>query len=141
MRMEPTKFGLRFRGSPRHSGFSLVELLVVITVIAIIAALAIPNIPGIIGSVNRSRDQRNAQTLAGLASGARAIGHAPWATKFDAISDLTAGFTVTNPPGSSYVIHFRMDTMTAEDKASAAAYLSSDGQDLIYTPGGGQPTN
>lgn len=121
--------------------FSLVELLVVIAVIAVIAAIAIPNIPGIIGSVNKSRDQRNAQTLAGLAAGARAVGYPPWPNKFAAILDLTTGITVTNPPGSGYVVDFRMDTMTAEDQAKAAAYLTSDGQNLIYFPAGGQPTN
>ena len=122
-------------------GFSLIELLVVIAVIAIMASIAIPGISGIIGSVNRGRDQRNAQTLAGLASEARGYGHAPWATKSAAIEDLTTGFSMTNSQGPSYIVTFRLDTMTTEDKARAAAYLDSNGQTLIYVPSGGQSTN
>ncbi len=136
--MKPTDFRL-FSGHLIHSpGFSLVELLVVIAVIAIIAAIAIPNIPGVISAVSRGRDQRNAQSLAGLAAGARAVGHASWSTKSAAITDLTTGFSVTN---SGHVIDFRLDGMSPEDRASAAAYLSHNGSDLIYTPSGGQSTN
>lgn len=123
------------------SAFSLVELLVTIVIIAIIAAMAIPNIPGIINSVNRSRDKRNAQTLAGMAAGARALGYPPWPTKTAAIADLTAGFTVTNPPGSGNLVDFHVDTMTPEDQAKAAAYLDTEGGNLIYVPEGGQSTN
>ncbi|MFZ4774992.1 MAG: prepilin-type N-terminal cleavage/methylation domain-containing protein [Terrimicrobiaceae bacterium] len=119
-------------------GFSLIELLVVIAVIAVIAAIAIPNIPGVINAVTRGRDQRNAQSLAGLAAGARGAGHPPWASKSEAIADLTAGFSLTN---SGHVIDFRLDGMSPEDQASAAAFLSHNGSDLIYTPSGGQPTN
>ena len=122
-------------------GFSLIELLVVIAVIAIMASIAIPGISGIIGSVNRGRDQRNAQTLAGLASEARGYGHEPWATKSAAIEDLTTGFSMTNSQGPSYIVTFRLDTMSTEDKARAAAYLDSNGQTLIYVPSGGQSTN
>lgn len=123
------------------AAFSLVELLVVIAVIAIIATIALPSIANIVNSVNSSRDLRNAQSLASLAAAARSAGHPGWPTKSEAIAALVNGTAVTNVADSSLVIQFRMDTITPEDQAKAAAYLSGDGLSLIYIPAGGQSTN
>ena len=121
--------------------FSLVELLVVIAVIAILASIAVPNIANIVRSANSSRDMRNAQSLAQMCSAARAAGHPGWPTKAEAMTALVAGIQVTNPVDHSLVIQFRVDTVTPENQAKAAAYLTCDGFSLIYVPAGGQPTN
>ena len=124
-----------------RSAFSLVELLVVIAVIAVIASIAVPNIANIVNGANSSRDRRNAQSLAQISSAARAAGHPGWATKTEAISALSDGVILTNPVDHSVVFQFHVDALTEENKANAAAYLSSDGASLIYVPAGGQPTN
>jgi len=125
----------------RASAFSLVELLVVIAVLAIIAAIAVTNISNILAGVNKTRDQRNAQSLSDLVSSARGAGHPGWPTKADAISALASGIAVTNVADPSIVFHFRLDAISAEDQGRASAYLSSDGASLLYVPAGGQPTN
>jgi len=119
----------------------LVEILVVIAVIAILAAVAIPTIRYTMDRAAESTDRRNAQHFSEMSSAVRSAGYPGWPTKSEAISALVAGINVTNPADPSLVIRFRLETMTPENQAKAAAYLASDGASLIYIPSGGQPTN
>ncbi|MCX6969532.1 MAG: prepilin-type N-terminal cleavage/methylation domain-containing protein [Verrucomicrobia bacterium] len=137
-RFSPHKSG-RTKSGP--AAFSFVEVLVVIAVIAIVAAIAVPNIANIVRSANVSRDQRNAQALAEMASAVRSAGYSGWPTKSEAIAALVTGIAVTNPVDLTLVMRFQMGVISPENQVKAAAYLASDGKTLIYVPDGGQPTN
>lgn len=50
-------------GLPDHSGFSLVEIMVVISIIAVLAAIAIPQISGISDSAQSSVDELSLEKL------------------------------------------------------------------------------
>ncbi len=116
-----------------RSGFSLVELLVVIAVIAIIAAIAIPNIANITGSATDSTNRRNAQNLASVASAAVAAGHAG-AVSVDAwLVALQNGITVTNAFGQTNGV-FRVEGLSTNSITAAAAYLTNNGNNLVYRP-------
>lgn len=115
------------------SGFSLVELLVVIAVIAIIAAIAIPNIANITGSATESTNRRNAQNLASVASAAVAAGY-PGTNSVSAwITLLTNGITVTNAFGQTNGV-FRVEGISATAVTNAQAYLTNNGDNLVYRP-------
>ncbi len=117
------------------SGFSLVELLVVIAVIAIIAAIAIPNIANITGSATESTNRRNAQNIASVASAAVAAGYAGTNSVTGWIDLLTntTGIVVTNAFGQTNGV-FRVEGISAAASTAAQAYLTNNGNNLVYRP-------
>jgi type II secretory pathway pseudopilin PulG len=125
----------------KNAAFSWVVTLVVIAVISIIAVIAIPNLSVFLEAKRTGKIQKDAMALATLSLAARSSGYPGWNTRSAAIRDLIDGVSVTNPAATNIVIRFQAKRMTAEEQAAVAAYLMSDGTNLIYVPAGGQPTN
>jgi len=123
------------------AAFSWVEVLVVIAVLWIIAVITIPNLPVLLEAKRVGKIQKDAMALATLALAARNSGYPGWDTRSAAVRGLLNGVAVTNPAATNIVIRFQAKQMTAEEQAAAAAYLMSDGTNLVYVPGGGQSTN
>ena len=121
--------------------FSWVEVLAVIAILWIVAVIAIPNLPVLIVANRMAKSQRTALSLSNLALAARNSGHPGWGSRAAAVRDLLAGVSVTNSADPRIVIRFQSKVLTSQERAAAAAYLTSDGTTLIYVPGGGQPTD
>lgn len=113
---------MKTKTSLRVGGFSLVELLVTISVMGIIAAIAIPGFANINGAARDTKDLRNAQTIANIASSALAAGYPAEniATKNDLLARLQEGITVRQGAVS---IDFSLSGMAPEDVQSAGNYL------------------
>ena len=122
------------------SAFSWVEVLVVIAVLWVIAVIAIPNLPVLIEAHRMGKSQRTAMSLATLSLAAKNSGHPGWSNRSDAVRELLAGVSVTNPADPRIAIRFQGNVLTSEECAAAAVYLTFDGTTLIYVPDGGQPT-
>ena len=98
------------------------ELLVTISVMGVIAAVAIPGFANINGAARDTKDLRNAQTIANVASSALAAGYPAEeiSTKETLLTRLQEGITVRNGAVS---IDFSLDGMAPEDVQSAGNYL------------------
>ena len=112
--------------SKTHSGFSLVELLVVIAVIAIVAAIAIPNIVGITSAANDSKTRRNAQNLSSVFGAARAAGLTNSIANETEAIDLIRNGAVVDFSGISNF--FRIDGLSATEATAAEDYLTYVGE-------------
>lgn len=88
-----------------------------------------------------AKSQKAAMSLASLAQAARNSGYPGWSSREVAVRGLQNGVAVTNPADTNIVIRFQARFLTAEERSAAAEYLASDGTNLIYVPGGSQPTN
>lgn len=115
--------------------------MVVIAVLWVIAVIAIPNLPVLIEAHRMGKSQRAAMSLATLSLAAKNSGHPGWINRADAVRDLLAGVSVTNPADPSIVIRFQSSLLTSEECDAAMAYLTFDGTTLIYVPNGVQFTN
>jgi prepilin-type N-terminal cleavage/methylation domain-containing protein len=124
----------RHNFSSSNQAFSLIELLVVIAVIAIIAGVALPSLAGFHDQANFAKNERNAQTIAGLAAAARSAGATnQWSSAEELIEDLEN--TLTVPVGSGEVV-FRIDPMNEEERTSAAQFLEvNPSQAMVYYKG------
>ena len=115
-------------------GFSLVELLVVIAVIGLIAVIAIPQVTGIVDRASRGSAQRNAQTIAQVASAAQAAGN----TTIELAADLDAAVTLvsnaTTGEGAFYDMEFTLSDLAPEDITAAKAYLTFTNGTIHYAP-------
>ena len=117
----------------RGAGMALAGLIagyigLAVVPVAIVAAIAIPNIASITQSADAATARRNAQHLASVASAARAAGYTrSWASKEDAIRDLTAGIKVNGAT-------FKVEGMTPKNTIPASKHLRLDGNNLTYTP-------
>ncbi len=123
------------------AAFSWIEVLVVIAVLWVVAVIAIPNLPVLLEGHRMGKSQRAAMSLATLSLAAKNSGHPGWSNRADAVRDLLAGVSVTNPADPSIVIRFQSSLLTSEERAAAMAYLTFDGTTLIYVPNGVQLTN
>ena len=121
--------------------FTWVEVLVAIAVLWIIAVIAIPNLPLLTDMNRMAKSQQTAMSLATLSLAVKNTGHPGWSNRSDAVRNLLAGVSVTNPADPRIVIRFQSNVLTPEECAAAAAYLTFDGTTLVYMPDGGQPTN
>jgi len=124
-----------------RSAFSWIEVLVVIAILWIVAVIAIPNLPVLIEGHRMAKSQKAAMSLASLAQAVRGSGHPGWSNRSEAVRALINGLQVTNPADPTIAIRFQARFLTVEERAAAAEYLMGDGTNLIYVPGGGQPTN
>lgn len=125
----------------KKAAFSWIEVLVVIAILWTIAVIAIPNLPVLIEANRMAKSQKAAISLASLAQAARNSGHPGWSNRDVAVRGLQNGVAVTNPADTNIVIRFQARFLTADERSAAAEYLTSDGTNLIYVPGGSQPTN
>lgn len=139
-RAKLSRRGLRCQAVP-SSAFSWIEVLVVIAILWVIAVVTIPNLPVLIEAHRMAKSQKAAMSLASLAQAARNSGHPGWPTRDLAVRGLINGVAVTNPADINIVIRFQSRFLTADERAAALAYLTGDGTNLIYVPGGGQGTN
>jgi len=117
----------------RGAGMALAGLIcgylsVAVVPIAIIAAIAIPNIAQITQSAEAATSRRNAQQLASTASAARAAGYTGhWASKDDAIRDLTSGISFNS-------LNFSVGPMTPKASQQASEHLRLEGDQLVFVP-------
>ncbi|MEX2578574.1 MAG: prepilin-type N-terminal cleavage/methylation domain-containing protein [Verrucomicrobiales bacterium] len=130
--------------TPRKTGFSLVEMLVVIAVIGIIAAIAVPNIGRINDSAKDATYRRNAQNVASVFASAQAAGldfsDGGSRNERAIIEEIIAGGTVTED-GPFKDTFFGLPGLNVNDAVSetdgAAKYLEWDttSNQLLYTGG------
>lgn len=125
----------------RAAAFSWVEALVFIAVIWAIAVIAIPNWSALIEGRWVAKSQESAMSLASLSLAARNCGHPGWSNRPDAVRDLLAGVSVTNPADSRIVIRFQGKNLSPKELGAALSYLTFDGQKLVYVPAGDQPAD
>lgn len=99
------------------------ELLVVISVIGIIAALSISQVSNLIKNGDMVKAQRNAQTIANIASAAQAAGN----DTIELASDLDAALQIvadgTGGDGSFTDMEFSFSDLGPDEVTKAKVYL------------------
>ena len=101
----------------------------VIAVIAIIAAVAIPNLLNVSAKTIYAKDRRNAQTVAAVASAAKAAGVTNDLSGTDAIQTLQPpGVSVTS---AGQLLTFSVSPMSTDEQTGAADHLESSGTSAI----------
>lgn len=130
---------LRFHShrSTTTQAFSLAEVLIVIAVMGILAAVGMSFLGGSHrDTISRIRDQRNAQEIASLTSGALAVG-VPVVEPGDmrgTIDNLMEGRQATTGAFSGRV--FRLSPLSEEEIVGALHYLRWQGEQPVYVFGG-----
>ena len=132
---------MKYSPSTRHSGFSMVEIIIVIAVMGIVAAIAIPNIGSVHDSADTAKDQRNAQDLVTIYNSGATVG-VLWAgaTRNDKIADVIAG---RSPATGTFVGEvFALPAITGTDLTGMYKYIGVNSEgNLTYDPTGGQTPN
>jgi prepilin-type N-terminal cleavage/methylation domain-containing protein len=118
------------RQKGRHSGFSLVELLVVIGVIGIMAGISIPVMNPVRQNARINKSQRNAQAIAAAAGAAQAAGATLDVSSIDTVvAQLKNGVNGTGLFNSS---QFTVAPFTLEEVNELRPYLSVEGNTVVY---------